>query len=78
MPTYNFLNRNTGKHIERFFDTIAEAEQYEKDNPHLEWLCSAPGIVDSFRVGIRKPDDNFRDRLKDIKKTHKHSKINTF
>lgn len=77
MATYNFRNRKSGK-ITEFSGSIAEAEQYEKDHPNMEWLCSAPGIVDAFRVGRGKPTDAFRDRLKDIKKSHYKSNINTF
>lgn len=78
MPTYQFRNKKTGEENSVFFQTIAEAEQFEKDHPEFEWLCSAPAIGDSFRLGLRKPDDAFRDRLKDIKKSHYKSNINTF
>jgi len=78
MPTYNWRHKKTGKTSEIFFLTIKEAEEYEKDHPELEWMCGAPGIVDSFRVGLKKPDDTFRDRLRDIKSRHRHSTINTF
>lgn len=77
MGTYNFRNRKTGKVTERVM-SIAEAEQYEKDHPNQEWLCSSPAIGDPYRLGLKKPDDGFRDRLKDIKKSHRRSKINTF
>lgn len=74
---YRFRNRKTGK-INEFFGSISEAEQYEKDHPNEEWLCGAPLIGDPIRQGVRKPDDAFRDRLKDIKKSHRGSKINTW
>lgn len=78
MATYNFRHRKTGK-VTEVTMTIAEAEQYEKDNPQLEWMCGAPAVgIDTTRLGMRKPTDAFRDRLKDIKKTHYKSNINTF
>ena len=77
MGLFNFRNKKTGKIIEVNM-TIAEAEAYEKANPHLEWMCSAPKIVDAHKVGRMKPTDAFRDRLKDIKKSHRGSNINTF
>lgn len=78
MGTFNFRNRRTGK-VRQLTMTIAEAEQHEKEHPEQEWLCSAPGIGDPYRLGRKKPDDAFRDRLKDIKKHHgRTAKINTF
>lgn len=78
MGVFNFRNKKTGKIVVRSM-TISEAEQYEKDHPNEVWLCSAPQVgIDPTRLGLRKPDDGFRDRLKDIKKAHRGSKINTF
>lgn len=77
MATFNFRNKRSGK-ITEVSGSIADAEQYEKDHLNMEWLCAAPGIVDAFRVGRGKPTDAFRDRLKDIKKSHYKSTINTF
>lgn len=78
MGKYNFRNRRTGK-VAVLDMSIAEAEQYEKDHPNQEWLCSSPTIgIDPTRLGLKKPDDGFRDRLKDIKKSHRGAKINTF
>jgi hypothetical protein len=77
MGIFNFYNKDTGEH---FTDTmtIKEAEAYVKKNKHIEWLCSAPKVVDPTKLMGKKPDDGFRDRLKDIKKSHRGSKINTF
>jgi hypothetical protein len=77
MGKFNFRNKKTGKVVELTM-TIAEAEQHEKDHPNQEWLCSSPSIGDPYRLGLKKPDDGFRDRLKDIKKSHHRSKINTW
>lgn len=78
MGNFNFRNRKTGKIVQRNM-SIAEAEQYEKDHPTEEWMCGTPTIgIDTTRLGLKKPDDGFRDRLKDIKKSHFGSKINTF
>lgn len=77
MGIFPFRNKKTGK-ITYLEGTIAEAEAYEKAHPNLEWMCGSPGIVDSFRVGLRKPEDGFRDRLREIKKSHPKGNINTF
>ena len=74
MPTYDFKNKRTGKVREERM-TIAERDQFVKDNPHLEQVISFPKIVSGVD-GLRKPDDSFRDILRNIDKTHK-SKQNT-
>ena len=59
--------------------SISEFEIYLKE--HDELICipnGSPAIGDPMRLGRMKPSDNFKDRLKEIKKTHKHSNINTF
>ena len=69
MPTYDFKNKKTGKVYEKRM-TIAERNQYVKDNPHLEQMITFPKIVSGVD-GLRKPDDSFRDILRNIDKKHK-------
>ena len=58
---------------------ISEADKYLEENPHIERLVNgAPLIADAMRVGMKKPDTLFRERLKDIKKRHKGSTVNDF
>lgn len=78
MPVYTFHNTKTE---EEWTDTmsISEMEEMLDVNPHIKWVpTSGPPVLDSVRLGIRKPDDNFRDLLKTIKKGSPRSKINTF
>ncbi len=75
MGLFRFRNKRTGREFERVM-TIAEAEEYCKKNPHINWLCGAP-LIHSGR-GLMKPDDGFRDVLKSIKKRNRRSNINTF
>ena len=82
MPTYLFLNTETGEKISEFM-TITEMEGFLASNPNMQPLMNgAPSIGDSIRLGLRKPDSSFRDRLKEIKKHHSkglsRSSINTF
>ena len=77
MPTYEFINKETGERSSEFM-SMSEVDEYVKNNPHLEWLCSLTAIGDSFRLGLHKPDGEFRDRLKEIKKKHAGSDINTW
>jgi putative FmdB family regulatory protein len=37
---------------------------------------SSTSIGDPIKLGIRKPDETFRDRLREIKKNHPGSKMN--
>lgn len=70
MPYYIFLNTNTGEESEEFL-SISDRTKYLEENPHIVQLVNgAPAIGDSIRLGQRKPDDAFRDRLKEIKKAH--------
>jgi hypothetical protein len=78
MTTYNFRNKKTGKEFTEFFQNSSEVDEYLKDKPHVEWLCSAVGIADPMRLGRVKPSQDFRDRLKHIKKSHRGSTINTW
>lgn len=76
MPTYTFLNTDTNEETNLIM-TIAQYEQYKKDNPHMKQKLATPAFGDSVRLGIRKPDDNFNDVLKKAKSAHKYSTINT-
>lgn len=82
MPTYQFRNNKTGVEWEEFMG-ISEADRYLEENPDVERLVNgAPMIVSSAMGGKTKPDDGFRDLLKDMKKKHSggftKSTINTF
>ncbi len=78
MPNYTFKNTNTNE----TFDVsmrIAELDQYKLDNPHLSQLIvRAPSIGDAHRMGLIKPDDGFRDVLRNVKHHHKKDNINTW
>jgi hypothetical protein len=57
----------------------SELEIYLKANPDIQQIFTKfPGTGDSVRLGIRKPDDNFRDVLKNVKHHHKKDSINTW
>jgi hypothetical protein len=81
VPLYNFINKDTKEVFEDFM-SISVKEKYLLDNPNIEQLLSAPALGDSIRLGLRKPDSAFRDRLKEIKKAHSkgftRSSVNTF
>lgn len=77
MPTYSFKNIETNEVFERIL-SMSERETYLKENPHVKQIITvAPSIGDSVRLGIRKPDQGFREVLQKAK-VHKHNTINDF
>jgi hypothetical protein len=80
MPTYTFRNNETGEEFDDFM-SMSSLDEYLKTNPHLTTVINgAPALVSGRAMG--KPDNGFRDLLKDMKKTHSkgisRSSINTF
>lgn len=58
---------------------ITEADEYLAKTPEVERLMNgAPALADPTRLGLKKPDSEFRDVLKRIKSKHRGSNINTF
>lgn len=80
MPTYRFLNNETGEEYEEFM-SISALDTYLEENPNLTQLVNGAPMIASGR-GMSKPDEGFRDLLKDMKKKHSkgisRSTINTF
>jgi hypothetical protein len=80
MPTYRFLNNETGEEYEDFMG-ISALDVYLKSNPHIVQLVNGAPMIASGR-GMGKPDQGFRDLLKDMKNKHSggltKSTINTF
>jgi len=79
MPTYRFRNQKTNEEFDLFM-SMSERETYLKDNPDLvQTFDIAPMTVGGVD---RKPDQGFRDLLKDMKKGNSKgiskSTINTF
>lgn len=77
MPLYHFKNKATGEILTELIP-LRNLDKFVEDNPHLQKCLSTPGFADPHRMGRIKPDDNFRDLLKETKKAHKGSTINTF
>lgn len=65
MPTYIFVNKETGEQFEKFMK-ISERDQYLKDHPELQ-----PGLTacawQEAAFGGRKPDAGFKEVLQKIK-----------
>ena len=73
MPTYTLRDKKTGKETELFM-SISEMEQYEKDHPEIEVACGAPRL--GYHINRMKPSEDFRDRLREMKKHHPGNTIN--
>ena len=79
MPTYNFINNDTGEEYEEFM-SMSELDEFLKNNPNVtQQVSGAPGIISGYH---KKPDNGFRDILKRIKKNANkgisRSTVNTF
>jgi hypothetical protein len=78
MPKYDFRNKETGEETEVWLK-ISELDEFKANNPHLkQFLKGAPGIGDSIRLGLRKPDQGFREVLSKAKENHPKGNVNTF
>ncbi len=78
MPTYDFRHRETGEIVEKVMK-ISERDDFLRDNPQYESvILGAPSIGDPVRLGLRKPDQGFREVLQKAKAAHPLGKINTF
>jgi hypothetical protein len=78
MPIYSIRDNTTNEEFEVNMK-FSEMENYLKDNPHLQQIFNRfPSLGDSVRLGIRKPDDGFRDVLRNVRHHHKKDNINTW
>jgi len=74
MPTYTFLNHDTGVEEDHVLK-MSELDQFKSDNPHLERVFSPSQLVSGVN---QKPSAGFREVLKNIKRANRGSNINTF
>lgn len=80
MPIYSFRDKSTQETFDKMM-SYSDKVNFLEENPHLESIItSAPGIGDPVRLGLRKPDQGFRDVLKNMKsnKTYSGNNINDF
>lgn len=80
MPNYSFRNTVDGTEFDLFM-SISEKEKYLEENKNtiIQIITKAPGFGDTVSLGIKKPDQGFRDVLREIKKAHpRGGGVNTF
>lgn len=74
MPTYDFLNTETGEEFEEFMSMSAR-EQYLKDNPHIQQIhLGAMSIVSGVSITGKIPD-GFKEVLSKVAENHKQSAV---
>jgi hypothetical protein len=78
MPNYTFKNTITDETFDRSMSN-AEREAFLNDTPQvIQVFKRFPAIGDSVRLGLRRPDDGFREVLQKAKSSHIHNTINDF
>lgn len=66
MPTYRFIDNVTGETYEEFM-SISALDSYLEEHPNVtQTINGAPSLISGRGMG--KPDNGFRDVLKQIKK----------
>jgi len=74
MPTYDFLNTETGEEFEKFMSMSAR-EQYLKDNPHIQQVhLGAMSIVSGVSITGKIPD-GFKEVLSKVAESHSASAV---
>ena len=73
MPTYEFLNTETGEEFEVLMK-ISEREEYLKNNPHIQPILSAPALVTGVSTSNKVPD-GFKEVLSKAAEAHPSSPL---
>ena len=75
MPTYNFLNTETGESFEAMMK-IAEREIFLKENPHIQSIIMAPNIVSGVSSSKQnRVPDGFKEVLSKVAEAHPTSQV---
>ena len=75
MPTYDFLNTETGE-VEEHFMSYTKLDEFKESNPHLKQQISSANIVGGHGDRV-KTDAGFKEVLSKIGDAHPGSKLNT-
>ena len=73
MPTYDFVNTETGEEFEVFM-SMAAREQYLKDNPNIQQVLGATSTVSGVSITGKVPD-GFKEVLSKVSENHKTSAV---
>ena len=75
MPTYNFVDTETGEEFELFMKWSGR-ETFLKENPHMQPILTAPAIVSSVAgMGSHRVPDGFKEVLSKVAEKHPGSAV---
>lgn len=75
MPTYNFIDTETGEEFEAFMKW-SEREEFLKENPNIQSVLTAPAIVSSVAgMGSHRVPDGFKEVLSKVAEKHPNSTV---
>jgi hypothetical protein len=75
MPTYNFINTDTGEEFEAFMK-ISEREEYLSANPHIQSVMTAPAIISGTSTSTQnRVPDGFKEVLSKVAEAHPTSDV---
>ena len=77
MPTYEFVNKKTGK-VEEYMISISAYDQFKADNPHLErYYSEAPGFSYSGTGDMagKKTDNTWKEVMHKIAEQNPRSPL---
>ena len=73
MPTYSFLNTETGEQFDSFM-SIAARENYLNENKHIQTVMTAPAIVSHSGGTLdQKTPAGFKEVLSKVAEAHPES-----
>jgi hypothetical protein len=76
MPLFEFRDKETGEVIEKFM-SLSSREEFLKENPNMETVISGgAAFIDPVRMGIRRPDQGFKEVLQRIHEKTAGSQLN--
>lgn len=73
MPTYDFVNTETGEEFEKFM-SISAREDYLKENPNIQQILGATSTVSGVSITGKIPD-GFKEVLSKVAENHKTSAV---
>ena len=75
MPTYTFIDNNTGVKFDEFMG-MSEREKYLEENPHISQLPVLFAFVGDHIMGVGpKVDGGFNERMEQIANSHPGSPL---
>ena len=75
MPTYTFIDNNTGLQFDEFMG-MSEREKYLEENPHISQLPVLFAFVGDHIMGVgAKVDGGFNERMEQIANSHPGSPL---